>query len=399
MVEKLEQIYLMDKNFKFVQRTKDKFIYKYEDKELEQLNILEILFSEEEKRIKKIDVYTFSGIEPIETMHIIRGTDNITEVDFYPNGYENITIDKISEPYSISVYLQFSELDGNNYQEYKEIELVKKGHKKHKILSQIPLEENYYITKDSRIHYISSNSISKLKRLTEFLVPSINEIENRLFNMRNIDDVEHEDDNDTFMIEPVDGIYPETMYIYDRNYNLLGKKSNAIIYQNTEDEIKEFEVYFTDDKKKIKEVRLIDYCNSSVEGISVKSKRRIIRFLSTKDNKINITLCNRRKEPMIINSHTIDRNNISARATVNELKEIEKLEVKIQNQLGTFNLTKTPNKSMEFIDKNNVTYLISSNSFEQFRVFIRYVPFILNIMEKNLIQDYQEKEPVLIKNI
>lgn len=47
MVEKLEQIYLIDKNFKFVQRTKDKFIYKYEDKELEQLNILELLFSEE----------------------------------------------------------------------------------------------------------------------------------------------------------------------------------------------------------------------------------------------------------------------------------------------------------------------------------------------------------------
>ena len=114
MVEKLEQIYIINKNFKFVQRTKDKFIYKYEDKELEQLNILELLFSEEEQRIKKIDIYTFSGLEPIETMHIIRGTDNITEVDYYPNGYANITIDKISEHYSISVYLEFSELDGNN---------------------------------------------------------------------------------------------------------------------------------------------------------------------------------------------------------------------------------------------------------------------------------------------
>ena len=397
MVEKLEQIYLIDKNFKFVQRTKDKFIYKYEDKELEQLNILELLFSEEEQRIKKIDIYTFSGLEPIETMHIIRGTDNITEVDYYPNGYENITIDKISQPYSISVYLEFSELDGNNYQEYKEIELVKKGHKKHKVLSQIPLEENYYITKDSRIHYISSNSISKLKRLTEFLVPSIKEIEKRLFNPESIESLENEDDNDQAILEPIDGTYPEQMYIYDRNYNLLGKKSGAIVYQNTEDEIKELEIYFTDDKSKLKEVRLIDYSDSYLEGIKVKSKRRIIRFLVTKDNKINVTLCNRRKEPMIINSHTIDRNNIAARAIISQSNEIEKLEVKIQNQLGTFNLTKSPTKNMEFIDKNNVSYLISSNSFEQFRMFIRYVPFILGALENKLIPVDEEKNPILIK--
>ena len=100
---------------------------------------------------------------------------------------------------------------------------------------------------------------------------------------------------------------------------------------------------------------------------------------------------------MIINSHTIDRNNVAARAIINQSNEIEKLEVKIQNQLGTFNLTKSPTKNMEFIDKNNVSYLISSNSFEQFRVFIRYVPFILGALENKLIPADEEKNPILIK--
>ena len=52
---------------------------------------------------------------------------------------------------------------------------------------------------------------------------------------------------------------------------------------------------------------------------------------------------------------------------------------------------------MEFIDKNNVSYLISSNSFEQFRMFIRYVPFILGALENKLIPVEEEKSPILIK--
>ena len=178
---------------------------------------------------------------------------------------------------------------------------------------------------------------------------------------------------------------------------MLGKRNKAVIYQNDEDEIKELEIYFTDDNSKIKEVRLIDYYYSFIDEIQAKSKSKIIRFLRTNDGKVSTTLCNRKRESMIINTHTIDKNNISARAITTEKGILEALNVKITNQLGLFNLKKIPNKNVELFDDDGNCYLVSSNSFAQFSHFIMYSPFILNTLEKNLIKDVNNKELVLTK--
>ena len=80
MVENLKKINLLDKKFEFVRKNNDRLVYKFENKEFGQLDILELLISEEEQRIMKIDIYSFFEAELSETMHIIRGTDNMTEV-------------------------------------------------------------------------------------------------------------------------------------------------------------------------------------------------------------------------------------------------------------------------------------------------------------------------------
>lgn len=391
MVENLKKINLLDKKFEFVRKNNDRLVYKFENKEFGQLDILELLISEEEQRIMKIDIYSFFEAELSETMHIIRGTDNMTEVDYYPEGYENVSIDGVKDIYNINIYLLYNET-----QEHKEIQLIKKGHQKHKILVEMPLS-GYYITKNNKIHYISSTSINKLKQSTEFLLPSINEIEHRLFNEEEEEQLDHIDDKNIPIIELANGTYPNEIYVYDRIYHLLGKRNKAVIYQSDGDEIKELEIYFTDDNSKIKEVRLIDYYYSFIDEIQAKSKSKIIRFLRTNDGKVSTTLCNRKRESMIINTHTIDKNNISARAITTEKGILEALNVKITNQLGLFNLKKIPNKNVELFDDDGNCYLVSSNSFAQFSHFIMYSPFILNTLEKNLIKDVNNKELVLTK--
>lgn len=102
MVENLKKINLLDKKFEFVRKNNDRLVYKFENKEFGQLDILELLISEEEQRIMKIDIYSFFEAELSETMHIIRGTDNMTEVDYYPEGYENVSIDGVKDIYNIT---------------------------------------------------------------------------------------------------------------------------------------------------------------------------------------------------------------------------------------------------------------------------------------------------------
>lgn len=386
MVENLEQVYLMGRKFEFVHKIQGRLIYKFEDRELGQFSILELIFSENEKKIKKIDIYNFDNAEQLETIHIIRGDDDITELDYYQNEYELITIDKDSKLYNVSIHLLYSEVEKKFYQET--LELIKKGHKKHKTLYQIPNEENYYITKDKKMHYVSAGSVDKITDMAKTLFPSILEIENNLFECQ--DSNTCEDDSTEKVIEDISDIYPTEIYIYDRYYYLLGKKGEAITYQNNEFELYELEIYLNDDKTRVKEVRLIEYINTTLEGIETKSKKQIIRFKPLNDNKVLATLCNRKKESALLDGKSIDKGTITARAIVNDNFKLEKLEVKIQNQLGTLNLSNIPDNKTEYADKNGEIYTISSVSFKLFKMFSVYTPGIIRRLERLLIKEKQQ---------
>lgn len=387
MVEKLKQVCLIDRQFEFEKRSKDRFVYKFEDKELGIFSILELLFSETEKKIKKIDIYNFLNAEPIETIHIIRGDDDITEVDCYQNDYERIIIDKDTELYNVSMHLSYGEIENETYQESLLLELVKKGHKKHKTLCQIPGEESYYITNDKKIHYIYANSITRINDMIKNIIPSIKETETQLFEHQDLETYVNKSNDEK--VEDISGMYPKEIYIYDRYYYLLGKKGEAITYRNNDDEFLELEVYLNDSKDKIKEVRLIEYNNSMLDGIESKTKRKIIRFIPSDDDKVMVSLCNRKKESALLDGHHIDKSSITARAIVNDEQKLEKIEVKVENQFGTLNLHNIPDNSVEYIDKNKDIYTITSTSLKQFRMFSVYTPGIIRRLERLLIKEKQ----------
>lgn len=401
MVEELKNIYFIDKKFTLVQRKSDRLIYQNIDKDLDKIYILELFFSKELEKIKKIDVYTIEDEDVIESLHIIRGVDGITEIDYYPQNEQYLNIDGNKELYNINIYKTYCEENDNIYSEMYELELVKKGHKKHKFLSAVPLSNTLYITQNNRIHRITSLCISKFNQLTQFIIPSVNEIEKNLFEPNEKEVIEEKVVNDEELIEEAMENYPSCLYIYDRNYQLVGIKNKAIIYRNTEDNIMELEIYFNNKKDKIAEIRFIEYKELELEGIKTKSKKTIVRAVSTENHKIKANLCNRVKEPMILNNHTIEKTLLKATAIISETNKIEEMYLDIQSQLGNFNLTRSHNIGTEFIDKNNEEYNLSSNSYMLFRMLILYIPAIIKNLEKELIYlpRQEEKEKILlIKN-
>ena len=398
MVENLEIIKFLDKKFKFFQRTSEKLIYQNIDKELEQVNILELSISNNEKRIKKIDVYTIEDEEVVESLHIIRGVDGVTEVNYYPLQEELINIDRVSTLYNISIYKTYSEENNKVYPELYEIELVKKGHKKHKFLTKLPLSNVLFTTKDNKYHRITSKSINKLNHLTQFLIPSILKIEDSLFNgivneETNIDETEEEN------IDEIIENYPLSLHVYDRVYSLIGIKNNALIYRNTEDDIMELEINFNSNKDRIKELKFIEYKLVEVEGIKHKAKRKIVRIIP-ENNKLKASLCSRKKENIYLNNHAIENVTIKANTIISEDNRIEDMRVTINSSLGNFDLMKSNIRGVEFIEKNNDEYLMTSASYILFKSLALYGKNIINNLENKLIySNFEEakEEKILIK--
>lgn len=400
MVENLESIYLLDKNFIFVQRKKDKLIYKNINNNLEQINILELTFSELEQRINKIDIHTIEAEETVESLHIIRGIDGVTELNYYPLKAEAVNIDNKTDLYNISIYKTYSEVSDKLYPELYEIELVKKGHKKHKFLTKSTLSNVIFETKNQKNYRITSPSINKINQLTQFLIPNILKIETNLFNKEVKEEPKIIAEEE--YIEEIVENYPLSLYVYDRTYNLVGIKNNAIIYRNTEDEIIELEIYFNNNKDKIREIRFIDYKFIEVEEVKYKAKRKIIRIIAD-DNKIKASLCNRQKESVYLNHHILEDVIIKADATISSKNKEEEVRLNIISPLKNFELIESDLVGVDFVDKNNEEYLLTAKSYMLFKNLILYGKNIIRHLENKLIyDDIEEKfekssEKLLIK--
>lgn len=400
MVENLESIYLLDKNFIFVQRKKDKLIYKNINNNLEQINILELTFSELEQRINKIDIHTIEAEETVESLHIIRGIDGVTELNYYPLKAEAVNIDNKTDLYNISIYKTYSEVSDKLYPELYEIELVKKGHKKHKFLTKSTLSNVIFETKNQKNYRITSPSINKINQLTQFLIPNILKIETNLFNKEVKEEPKIIAEEE--YIEEIVENYPLSLYVYDRTYNLVGIKNNAIIYRNTEDEIIELEIYFNNNKDKIREIRFIDYKFIEVEEVKYKAKRKIIRIIAD-DNKIKASLCNRQKESVYLNHHILEDVIIKADATISSKNKEEEVRLNIISPLKNFELIESNLVGVDFVDKNNEEYLLTAKSYMLFKNLILYGKNIIRHLENKLIyDDIEEKfekssEKLLIK--
>lgn len=401
MVENLEMIKLMDKTFKFVQTRNEKLIYQNIDKDVEEINILELEICEKEKRIKKIDIFTIQDEEISESIHISRGIDGITEVDYFPVGEEYVSVDGNKKLYNINIYKTYSE-QNNSYPELDVIELIRKGHKKHKFLTKIAFNETNYLTKNNNSHEIKSQSINKFKRLTEFLTPSIIEIEKAFFDNKHEILIADTDILEEPIIETTNE-YPTSLFIYDRDYDLVGIRNNALIYHSIEDGYIELEVYLNDEKEKVKEIRFINYENIDIEGIETTAKRKIIRIVPTCDNSIKASLVNRKKESILLDGHTIEKVMLKADGIVNQDDkkiEIEEMNLEVRTRAGNFNFKKSPRERINFTDESGRDYVVVSNSYLQFRQLIMLGSNIIKKLENRLLTNNNELknvQKVLIK--
>lgn len=393
MVEVLKNIYLMDKKFEFIQKKRERFIYKFQDVETGKLDILELQFNETEQKIKKIDIYSFSYNEAIETIHITRSIDNITSVDYYALDTEYINMDGNKEEYGISIYKTYSEIDDQVVEESVNLDLIKKGHKKHKSLKRIPLTHDMYTTSANTIHQINSSCIRKLEELTKFLVPSLNAIENNLFNPEEPEPIQVEKEEE---IENSVEEYPKRLFIYDRYYELLGLRQEALIYRNTDDDILDVEVYFNKNKDKITEVRILEYSEQQVDEIKTLSKNQIIRIVVS-DNGLNTTLVERKKGTVLLNGYSFEKSTVRAMINFDKEKNITKNEAKIDTKIGTFYLY-SKGRGFNFVDKNGENYEMIQTTYLKYKILLDYIHAIINNLENELIYDITEEKILSLKN-
>lgn len=395
MNKNLESVSLINRKFDFVGYSKDKLVFKNIDEEVNEMRILEIELNNEEQKIKKIDIYTIEDQEGVESIHIKRGIDGITEIDYYPVYDKSITMDKKTNLYNMTAYIVYSENNDEFYHEVCKLQLIKKGHKRHKILTQLPITKDLFITLDNKFHHVSSQSLDAIRNLSKNIIPDIKEIEKNIFtqSLSTKEEIEPQ-----LSLEEVIEKYPNSIYIYDRSYDLIGMRDNALIYQNLEDDITEVEISL--DENKVNEVKFIYYKDTEVEGIKNRSKKQIIRFVKEEDC-IKASLCNRSKETIRLNDESIEKTTISCDAVISDNGEIVELKTDFDNESGNYKLSRNYNLGNYFADEEGNEYTLTSYSYLTFKTLISFAPGIFRGLQKKLIKSSNEEEnqkKLLMKN-
>lgn len=394
MNKNLESVSLINRKFDFVGYSKDKLVFKNIDEEVNEMRILEIELNDEEQKIKKIDIYTIEDQEGVESIHIKRGIDGITEIDYYPVYDKLITMDKKTNLYNMTAYIVYSENNDEFYYEVCKLQLIKKGHKRHKILTQLPITKDLFITLDNKFHHVSSQSLDDIRNLSKNIIPDIKEIEKNIFtqSLSTKEEIEPQ-----LSLEEVIEKYPNSIYIYDRSYDLIGMRNNALIYQNLEDDITEVEISL--DENKVNEVKFIYYKDNEVEGIKNRSKKEIIRLVKEEDC-IKASLCNRSKETIRLNDESIEKTMIKVDAIISFENKIEELNLTFDNELGNYELSRTYNLGNYFVDKEGNEYTLTSYSYLTFKTLISFAPGIFRGLERKLVESKKEENQnkMLIKN-
>jgi len=393
MVEKIENINIIDREFEFVRYSRNKLIFKNVNNDRKEIKILKIKLFNDEEKIKKIDIYTIEDEEGVESLHIKRGIDDVIEMEYYPVTHKSITIDGKKALYKMNAYIIYIENNEPTHRSFCKLELIKKGHKKCKTLTEIPVTNNLFITSNNRFHHVSSNNLSMLKNLTKSITVDIKEIEKIIFSKK--ENKVNEEKTSEELIEKLIENYPTSLYIYDRNYDLVGLKDNALIYRNTEEDIIELEVYFSENNESVKEVRFVYYKDIEIEGIKNRSKKKTIRMIN-ENNQIKASLCNNSKESVRLNDETLEKTMIKANAIISSDGHIEEILVNLENELVKLDLEKVYSIGNYFADENKNEYTLSSYSYLTFKCLITFSAGIIRNIETRLITDLKEQEKGLL---
>lgn len=413
MIEFLNNITINNKKYTFEKIKKNKQIYKYENNETEEISILELEMYSDTKQVKKIDIFNYFESKPLESYHIARGIDNMVEINYYSSANNVIKVNDNYECSNISIYKLYSEIETNPILEDYQIELVKKGHRKHRVLTKLPLTENSYVTKDNFLHSITGDKINEIDITTDTMIKDVITIENHFKTEKTniyhqIDTVsdtivkkvitkkksskkekdEHDDEIVELDLEKM-AEYPEKIFVYDREYTIFGisKKQNKIIYNNQSEDDRYLEIYFSKDNKSILEIRIIIHKETIIDGVKINPKLRIIRVVKTEDDNFKASLCNRKKEPISMSVYSIEKGLLKSNAILDKRGNIISNEVSIEAaDMGRFVLTQTKD-IFSFIDKEETEYRINSSSYMNFIVFTSYMPGIMNYLKETFIPE------------
>lgn len=396
MEETLAPISFLNKTFVFLEMKDNKIRFKYENQETSELSILEIIYSEKEKIFTKIDLYISINNEVEESLHIRKETKDSYELSYFPSNNQRVKVNNMNKNYQISIYQNYSEVDNEMYQESSTIELTKANHKKHKILTQVPLKENFFYTTDNRIVYVSSSCMEKLEIIKHDLFPSLKELEKLILTWEL---KESKKKITKEMLDKVINCFPTKRYIYDREYELVGINENAIVYRNMEDDLMEVEIYLDDTLSKVKELRFISYNKNKFLTEGVRKKLSIIRVIPQDDKTVHSSLCSRTAGSMLINGVTHSKCNISAEAIISEeTHTITDMNLKLSGKFGIIELKQAPINHREFIDKNDIYYHISSVTYGTYNMLILNSPAIINKFNSFLEEGKEESNAIqLIK--
>ena len=367
MIEFLDNITVNNKKYTFDKIKKNKQIYKYENSETEEVSILELELYTDTKEVKKIDIFNYLNTKPLESYHISRGIDDMIEINYYSSTNHVIKVNGNYECSNISIYKLYSEIETSSILEDYQIELVKKGHRKHRVLTKLPLTDNSYVTKDNFLHSITGDKINEIDIATDTMIKDVITIENYFKTEKNNTDQEMVEIDLEKMAQ-----YPEKIFVYDREYAIfgIGEKENKVIYNNQSEDDRYLEIYFSEDNKSITEIRIIIHKETIIDGVKTNPKLRIIRVLKTEDGNFKASLCNRKKEPIGMSVYSIEKGLLKSNAILDKYGNIISNEVSIEAaDMGRFILTQKPRDFFSFTDKEEIEYRINSNSYMNFIVF------------------------------
>lgn len=392
MEETLAPITFLNKTFIFLEKKDNKIKFKYENQETSELSILELIYSEKEKMLTKVDLYISINNEIEESLHIRKETKDSYELSYFPSNNQRVKVNNMNKFYQLSIYQNYSEVDNEMYQESSMIELAKANHKKHKILTQVPLEENCFCTADNKIVYVSSSCMEKLEIIKHDLFSSLKELE-KLIPTWKLKEAKKKVNKE--MINKVIDCFPTKKYIYGREYELVGINENAIVYRNMEDDLMEIEIYLDDNLSKVKELRFISYNKNKFLTEGVRKKFSIIRAIPQDDKTVYSSLCSRKEGSMLINGATHSKCNISAEAIISEENyAITDMNLKLFGKFGVIELKQSPINHREFIDKNDIYYHISSVTYGTYRMLILIAPGIINKFNSFLVEGKEESKAI-----
>jgi len=368
MDESIKKFYLYDRWFYFQKETEDKIVYKSNSKR--KLNGILVEFS---KEIDNVDVLYFDNDKLISKLTITNIQKNKTEFHYQDKEPQLI---HINDNTYVNLLIELFTNSDDKFLNKKTIKITKKNN----------LKKLCYREPDFKLDTeISLNSLKIESKILNYFIELIDYIKRNKDVLR-INIKEKESEKEEEIIEECPKNYnlviPSDLYIYDRNYTLIGEMNNNVYYENNQDGYTLLEVR-PDPNSVISRLTL-----HFKKEASSKNEKYVLQMLHNSLNGVTVRYQTAKKAEIRIKSDTInDYDNAQYLNTIvydgNNAKMSDRLQVKVGKI--ELDLTSHPYFSNTYVDENGNEYHMGSSDFAKLEGIACYAPGIYNgIKEKFL---------------